>query len=1068
MSGETTLQARLTAFLQATQAVTTSLELEQVLQAIIREAARVSGTPVVRLFLLDEDGRVLRRRVGVGLPPEAERDLTIPVGESFSGQVAATGAPVGVADCRKDPRLRFPEHATKYGLVSYLGIPVRAHDRLFGVLVFNTAAPREYPADEVAYLSAFAQQAGLSIHNARIHEGAMRRARQLATLNELTRTMTTVLDPQGVAKEILAAIQVLIPGAAGCLWGQAGAPDEFRMVANLGLREPEGGEVRVHRPQEGLFGAAIATRRPAISQDVGRDPRFIDKDWAAAEGLVSCIVLPLVHGEHVHGVLAIYTRAPHAFAEEEVDLFRSFATQAAIAIENAQLFQREQTRRRQIEAVRVVSEEIARELDLSRVLALIIRRSIELVGADSGIVRLWEESQGLLIPHSHVGMAPSRLFHLRPGEGVAGMVAQRREGMIVNDFQTAAAVPPHIRQGSVVCATVAQPLLYRDRLVGVISIFRETPTRPFSQEDQEVLGLFATQAAVAIENARLFAATQQRAAELAILRNVGEVIASRLELAAVLEAVVAGAMRLLGTQHTQIILWDGGSQRLRLGAALGTEAERVRHDTFELGRGANGTVALTRQPLILNEYQSTPHAHADYPDVLATITVPVLYGDRLLGVLHSHTTEPARKFTPDDLRLFQMLAAQAAIAIENARLYDAVQRHAAELEDRVNQRTAELEEALRVKAQFLANMSHELRTPLNVVIGFSELLRDGTAGPLTAKQAGYLSKIHTGGKRLLELVTHLLEIAETDTGPASFRLERLVLRECMDEVLGPLAGIVEAKSLALERALDPNLPVVVADRRKLAQILHHLVTNGIRFTPIGGRVTVSTRRISGPKGEEAELAVQDSGIGIRPKDLERIFLPFEQVDGSDTRQYGGAGLGLALVRRLVELHGGCVWAESEGEGRGARFIVRLPLLPAPPPPRVLVVDDDAAVREALCTALTAASYGVEGAGTGVEALERLAAGPPNLLVLDIGLPDMDGRDLLKRLRADARTRDLPTLVLSGMDSIQPDEVLTLGADEFLTKPVSPQVLSTTVARLLTRSVAARSEADPSRGSPFEG
>jgi CheY-like chemotaxis protein len=276
------------------------------------------------------------------------------------------------------------------------------------------------------------------------------------------------------------------------------------------------------------------------------------------------------------------------------------------------------------------------------------------------------------------------------------------------------------------------------------------------------------------------------------------------------------------------------------------------------------------------------------------------------------------------------------------------------------------------------------------------------------------------------------------------------VNEVLEEVLSPLAATAQAKSVALETALHPGLPFVVADRRKFSQILHHIVTNAIHFTPTGGRVTVSARRVSTAKGEEAELAVQDTGIGIRPEDLERVFRPFEQADGSDTRRYGGAGLGLALARRLTELHGGRIWAESEGEGRGARFLVRLPLLPAPPPPQILVVEDEVFVREALRAALMAEGYGVDGVCSGIEAQERLAAGLPNLLVLDIGLPDVDGRDLLKQLRADARTRDLPILILTGLDSIQPHQVLTLGADEFLTKPVSPQVLSATVARLLRR------------------
>jgi PAS domain S-box-containing protein len=873
-------------------------------------------------------------------------------------------------------------------------------------------------------------------------------------------------------------------------------------------------------------------------------------------------------------------------------------------------------RTRQLEAVREVSAEITRELELSALLHIIHQQAAALVDAVSGAVFLWDEADQVLIPRAWSGLGGwVAEVRLRPGEGLAGTVAQRREGMIDNEYRVSPYASPIVLERSRVVAVLAEPLLYRDRLVGVITVHHEEPGRHFTEADRSLVRLLASQAAIAIENAKLFEATEQRATELATLREIGQAMTAELALPAVLETVVEGTMHLLDNPFAQLILWEEATQTLRFGAAFGAEAERVRHQTFELGRGINGTVAQTRQPMILNEYQASPLAMPECFDVVATITVPILFGNRLLGVIHSHTTQPGRRFTPDDLRRLQMLADQAAIAIENARLYaatergarearslyevahslttslepgevldlisvktkellgtphaqvvlwdetsqtlrfgaahgteadkargqqyrlgeglngivaqtrkplilndyqafphrvsgltevtadigvpllyrgrflgvlnshatkpgwvfteehlalltsfadqaavaienarlhDAVRQQAAELEERVRRRTAELEEALQVKSQFLANMSHELRTPLNFVIGFSELLRDGTAGPVTLKQAGYLDRIHTGGKRLLELVTHLLEMTETDSQPARFQLDRLAVNEVLEEVLSPLAATAQAKSVALETALHPGLPFVVADRRKFTQILHHLVTNAIRFTGTGGRVTVSARRVSTAKGEEAELAVQDTGIGIRPEDLERVFRPFEQADGSDTRRYGGAGLGLALARRLTELHGGRIWAESEGEGRGARFLVRLPLLPAPPPPQILVVEDEVFVREALRAALMADGYGVDGVCSGIEAQERLAASLPNLLVLDIGLPDVDGRDLLKQLRADARTRDLPILILTGMDSIQPDQVLTLGANEFLTKPVSPQVLSATVARLLRR------------------
>jgi len=701
--------------------------------------------------------------------------LRVPIGfgESFSGQVVATGKPLAVPDTRDDPRLRYAQHAGQYGLLSYLGLPVKVGDRVIGVLVFNADAPRVYAEDEIAFLSSFADQAAIAIENARLHEGAVQRARRLEILNHVTRMLTTGLDPGAVFKGILAAVQALLPGAAARLWEWPKGSDELHLVASIGLRDPEGGVKLRMRPGEGLLGLAASTRQPVISPDVTKDPRFINKAWAAAEGLVSSVTLPLVHGETVHGVLAISTRTPHQFSEEEVNLLSSFA-------------------------------------------------------------------------------------------------------------------------------------------------------------------------------------------------------------------------------------------------------------------------------------------------------------------------------------------AQAAIAIENARLHEAVRRHAEELESKVRERTAELEEALRVKVEFLGKMSHELRTPLNFVVGFSELLQQGIGGPLTPKQATYVDRVLTGGKRLLSLVNDVLDIAQVDAGKSRLRLEPVILGPLIQEVLGLVQVQATQKRLKVTTALDPWLPFIVADRFKLGQILHNLVDNAVKFTPDGGSITIRTYQEAEGRKQKAEsrrqkaegsgqtsgelpplptaecplptaecrvppgwpsvvIEVEDTGIGIQPENLGTVFEAFYQVDGSETRAYGGAGLGLPLVKKLVEMHGGRVWAESPGPGQGTRVVVRLPRLEVPPPKRILAVEDERTVLDALGAALTGAGYAVERVETGTQALAALVERPPDLLVLDIGLPDMDGWEILRRLREDDRSRVIPVLVLTGLEHVHANQALALGADEFLAKPISARVLVETVSRLLTQPATVRAVVEDEPG-----
>ncbi|MEI8192197.1 MAG: GAF domain-containing protein, partial [candidate division NC10 bacterium] len=281
-------------------------------------------------------------------------------------------------------------------------------------------------------------------------------------------------------------------------------------------------------------------------------------------------------------------------------------------------------RTRELEAVHAVTAEIARELDLATLLNLITRRAGELIGAESSTVWLWNEVDQVLTPGAWYGFGDwMKEWRLRLGEGVSGVVAERRQGLLVNDYNASPYTQPLVLGHTEITAMLAEPLLYRDKLLGVIRIAHQGG-RLFTEEDRRLLNLFAAQAAITIENARLFSAVERRAVELNILREVDHTIISRLELPVVLEAVVAGALRLLGNPFAQLILWDEATQRLRFGAALGPEAERVRAQTFELGRGINGVVAQTRQPMILDDYQASPYVVPGCADIVATITVPIL------------------------------------------------------------------------------------------------------------------------------------------------------------------------------------------------------------------------------------------------------------------------------------------------------------------------------------------------------------------------------------------------------------------------------------------------------------
>jgi PAS domain S-box-containing protein len=362
--------------------------------------------------------------------------------------------------------------------------------------------------------------------------------------------------------------------------------------------------------------------------------------------------------------------------------------------------------------------------------------------------------------------------------------------------------------------------------------------------------------------------------------------------------------------------------------------------------------------------------------------------------------------------------------------------------------------ANRAKSNFLANMSHELRTPLNAIIGFSELLDDRTFGELNERQQRYVANVLGGGRHLLQLVNDILDLAKIEAGRLSLEPESIDLSALLHDMRRGLEPLAAAKQQVLEVEVGEKVLSLMADKGKLKQILYNLLSNAIKFTKEGGRVGMRASAVqSGDGADEIQVVIWDTGIGIEPQDLQRIFLEFEQLDSTYARQQQGTGLGLALTRRLVEAHGGRLTVQST-VGQGSTFTFVLPrtlssagIEPRQPTsvrlqgqsshgPLVLVVEDDPTARELLSHYLVERGYSVIHAGTAAEAMESARRLQPAAISLDILLPDEPGLKLLTRLRADPLTKDIPVVVVSIIDDRESG--LNAGAAAWLVKPVQRQ------------------------------
>ncbi|MDE2180349.1 MAG: PAS domain S-box protein [candidate division NC10 bacterium] len=410
-----------------------------------------------------------------------------------------------------------------------------------------------------------------------------------------------------------------------------------------------------------------------------------------------------------------------------------------------------------------------------------------------------------------------------------------------------------------------------------------------------------------------------------------------------LNRLLQTAQTVLELDHVNIFLADPTEKILQSVASLEME-EPLAGVRVPIGSEGGGLAQAyrTQQAVIWDGHAPLPEPLRLKPpyDQIKSLRsqafafIPLVVQGRAIGVLGADWTQSRRPLDRATLELLQLFALQAAIAIERARLYEEQRMAAIQLEATVEERTRQLQEALRRveaasrhKSEFLANMSHELRTPLNSILGFAELLRDPQFGTVPAKRDRYLDHIHQSGQHLLQLINDLLDLSKVEAGKLEIRPEAFPLTEAMTAAIEQFRTQVDAKELTLSLQLEQAPDILVADPLRFKQILYNLLSNAVKFTPTGGSITVMARPSERP--DFVEIAVQDPGIGIKAEDLSRLFQEFTQLDNSLAKSHQGTGLGLALTKRLVELHGGAVTVTSPGEGQGSTFTVTLPGAAAP-------------------------------------------------------------------------------------------------------------------------------------------
>lgn len=468
-------------------------------------------------------------------------------------------------------------------------------------------------------------------------------------------------------------------------------------------------------------------------------------------------------------------------------------------------------------------------------------------------------------------------------------------------------------------AVAILPLTVAGRWVGAIFI-NWAQARLFNDQERRLYTTLSRQAAVVVNNRLLLEQTRKRAQELQTVAQVSTAASTILDPHDLLQSVVDLTKSSFSLYHTQAFLYRPIEQILEIAAGSGELGRQILAEKQYLlwdDAGAVARSARERQVVIVNDSRNDPGYQVNplLPDLRAEIVIPMIVGDRLLGVFDVQSDQ-VNRFTREDARTFTTLSSQVAVALQNAELY-------AEQSATVER----LRELDHLKSVFLANMSHELRTPLNSILGFAEVLVLGLDGPLNEIMDNDVKLIEKNGKHLLSLINDVLDMAKIEAGRMNLAFENFVLRDLLEETIDITSSLAREKALYLNIHPESEDRIeLVADRVRIRQVLINIISNAVKFTDKGS-ITIRTRLMEG----KLRLEVQDTGIGVPPDKLEMIFEAFSQVDTSTTRKVGGTGLGLPISRRLVEMHNGRLWAESQGQkGGGSLFVIEMPREPGTP------------------------------------------------------------------------------------------------------------------------------------------
>lgn len=922
------------------------------------------------------------------------------------------------------------------------------------------------------------------------------RVKELGVINNVQEGLVSKLDMQSiydlVGNKIRDAFdaQVVIIGSID----EDANTEHFNYVIENGKRF-----YPASRPLDNLRQQLIKTKQKIIIRNTA-DARkwFGEKNGIEdSQPIRSGVFVPLIIGDKVKRYVSLqHVDKENAFSDADVKLLETLANSMSVALENARLFdettrllKETEQRTAELAVINNVQDGLVREIDTQGIYDLVGDRLRELFSAQAVIIASFDLATKT--EHFNYVFENGEKFEL-PSRPITGMRQQLINKRQIIDIETEEDAKNKfgitaLGNTKMPKSLLFVPLLSGNEVRGYVSIQNIDTEHAFSKSDIRLLETLANSMTVALENARLFDETthlladaKQRASELATVNNVSKALASQLNPDELIQLVGGQMKNLFKANIVYLAILNQKTNVINFPYQSGDELRPMK-----LGEGLTSKIILTKEPLLINKdvKEQTAQLGVKRVGVPASsyLGVPIPVGDQIIGVLSVQSTEHENMYNENDLRVLSTIASSVGVALRNATLFEEVQH--AKQEAELASKTAE--KANEAKSAFLSTVSHELRTPLTSVLGFAKIIKkrleekifttldpsDLKLKKTTDQVSENLNVVISEGERLTHLINDVLDLAKIEAGKMEWNQENVSLAEVIERAVAATTSLFEQKDIKLVKNIDENIPDIIGDTDKLIQVVINLFSNAVKFTDEG---SVSCKLFQ--KDGEAIVSITDTGIGIAKEDYGAVFEQFKQVGGDTlTDKPKGTGLGLPICKEIVEHHGGRIWVESV-PGKGSTFSFALPLIPSVQKNRetpihlnelmkqlkeqmvfstlkmngknatILVVDDDDSIRSLLQQELSDAGYLVEEAKDGKLALDSIRKNRPDLIILDVMMPEINGFDVAAILKNDPQTMDIPIIILS----IVQDKArgFRIGVDRYLTKPIDTAKLFEEVGNLL--------------------